>query len=40
MPSTTPQTAVITPTRLLPERLPYLVALHESLVRQADSTWQ
>ncbi|MCQ1577165.1 glycosyltransferase family 2 protein [Streptomyces parvus] len=40
MPSTTPQTAVITPTRLLPERLPYLVALHESLVRQTDSTWQ
>lgn len=40
MPSTSPQTAVITPTRLLPERLPYLIALHESLVRQQGSTWQ
>ena len=40
MPSTTPQTAVITPTRLLPERLPYLTALYESLVRQVGSTWQ
>ncbi|GAA2720373.1 MULTISPECIES: glycosyltransferase family A protein [Streptomyces] len=40
MPSTTPQAAVITPTRLLPERLPYLIALHESLVRQTGSAWQ
>lgn len=40
MPSTAPQTAVITPTRLLPERLPYLIALHESLVRQQASAWQ
>lgn len=40
MPSTAAQTAVITPTRLLPERLPYLFALHESLARQAGATWQ
>ncbi|GAA2720682.1 MULTISPECIES: glycosyltransferase family A protein [Streptomyces] len=31
MPLTTPQITVITPTRLLPNRLPYLELLHESL---------
>jgi glycosyltransferase involved in cell wall biosynthesis len=40
VPSTTPQAAVITPTQLLPKRLPYLIALHESLMRQSGSTWQ
>src|SRR5690242_20854965 len=36
----TPQTAVVTPTRLLPQRLPYLQALHNSLKAQRDITWQ
>ncbi|WP_240364067.1 glycosyltransferase family 2 protein [Streptomyces sp. S1D4-20] len=34
MPRTAPQISVITPTRLLPNRLPYLEQLHESLTAQ------
>lgn len=41
MPTTSepPETAVITPTRLLPERIPYLLQLYASLRRQ-EAAWQ